>query len=137
METTEKVLRANPEYLTKTYVWLSAKSVCINRCHKKRIQTVDIRNPFESEEDTGPIPEHSILGDSHDFINDHYQYLLSCLGQEELVLLEELLEGTQYTDIASNLGVSLRTIERRVAELKWKTEFLLSEEDPDLCPMNY
>lgn len=137
METVEKVLKANPEYLTKTYVWLAAKSVCINKCQKKRIHTVDVSNPFASEGDEAPIIEHEILGDSYDHIADHYQYLISCLGQEELELLEELLEGTMYVVIAEKLGISLRTLERRVAELKWKTEFLLTEEDPDVTPLIY
>ena len=137
METVEKVLKANPTYLTKTYVWLSAKSVCINKCQKKRIHTVDVGNPFASEGDESPILEHEILGDSYDHIEDHYQYLLTCLGQEEIELLEALLEGNLYVTIAENLGISLRTLERRVADLKWKAEYLITEEDPDEKPLIY
>ena len=137
METAEKVIRANPEYLTKTYVWLAAKSVCINKCQKKRIHTVDVRNPFEGEEDNAPILEHSIEGDAYDHIGSLYDSLISCLSTEELEVLEALLDGTMYVEIAENLGISLRTLERRVQELKWKAEFLLTEQNPDQFPLVY
>lgn len=55
METVEKVLKANPQYLTKTYVWLAAKSVCINKCQKKRIDSIEVRPKF-SDTDLYSLP---------------------------------------------------------------------------------
>jgi DNA-directed RNA polymerase specialized sigma24 family protein len=137
METVEKVLNANPEYLTKTYVWLSAKSVCINKCQKKRIITVDVGNPFGPDSEDSPILEHEILGDTYDHIKDCFDYIVPHLSEDDQALLRELLNGGLYIAIADNLGVSLRTLERRVADLKWKVEYLLSEEDPDVNPLVY
>jgi DNA-binding NarL/FixJ family response regulator len=126
METVEKVIKANPQYLTKTYVWLSAKSVCINRCQKKRIITIDVLPTQSGDESFEPSLEQELIGDSYDHISDLYSDLLSRLSPEELELLEALLEGQMYVVIAENLGISLRTLERRVQELKLKTEDILS-----------
>lgn len=128
METVEKVIKANPQYLTKTYVWLSAKSVCINRCQKKRIITIDVLPTQSGDESFEPSLEQELIGDSYDHISDLYSDLLSRLSPEELELLEALLEGQMYVVIAENLGISLRTLERRVQELKMKTEDILSTE---------
>ena len=126
METVEKVIKANPQYLTKTYVWLSAKSVCINRCQKKRIVTIDVNPIYSGDESFSPAPEDELIGDSYDHISDLYEDLMSRLTPEELQLLEALLDGSLYVVIAEELGISLRTLERRVQELKLKTEDILS-----------
>jgi RNA polymerase sigma factor (sigma-70 family) len=126
METVEKVIKANPQYLTKTYVWLSAKSVCINRCQKKRIITIDVLPTQSGDESFEPSLEQELIGDSYDHISDLYNDLLTRLTPEELQLLEALLEGQMYVVIAETLGISLRTLERRVQELKMKTEDILS-----------
>lgn len=137
MEAVEKVLKANPQYLTKTYVWLAAKSVCINRCQRKRIITVDATNPFGPDADDYPVLEHEIPGDIYVSLGDTLEHLLSHLSTEETELLGYLAEGILYVSIAETLGVSLRTLERRVADLKWKVEYLLTEEDPDINPAQY
>lgn len=137
METVEKVIKANPQYLTKTYVWLAAKSVCINRCQRKRITTVDVGTPFGPDESDIPVLEHEIPGDIYVDMADNLEYLLSHLSVEETELLGYLAEGILYVSIAETLGVSLRTLERRVADLKWKVEYLLTEEDPDVHPAQY
>jgi RNA polymerase sigma factor (sigma-70 family) len=126
METVEKVIKANPQYLTKTYVWLSAKSVCINRCQKKRIITIDVLPTQSGDESFEPSLEQELIGDSYDHISDLYNDLLTRLTPEELQLLEALLDGQMYVVIAETLGISLRTLERRVQELKMKTEDILS-----------
>lgn len=131
METVEKVIRANPEYLTKTYVWLSAKSVCINRCLRKRIETVEPSNPFEALGEEAPSLENEVIGDIADTSDSLLEALLESMGTEETLLFNHLIEGTPYVDIARAFNVSLRTIERQIADLKWKISFLLNEEEPE------
>ena len=130
METTEKVLRANPEYLTKTYVWLSAKAVCINRCLRKRIETVAQSTLFE-DTDECPQLEAEVVGDIAETSDTLLEALLVSMGPEETRLFEHLINGTPYIDIARLFNVSLRTIERLVADLKWKISYLLNEEEPE------
>ena len=36
MDAVEKVIRANPMYLTKSYVWVAAKCVCIDKLQQKK-----------------------------------------------------------------------------------------------------
>lgn len=133
MATVEKVLRANPLYLTKTYVWLAAKSVCINESQKKRFILTESSLP----ENECPPLEESIEGVAFDDTSDLYKDLLTHLTEDEQILLSHLIQGTLYAEIAETLGLSLRTLERRVAELKWKTEFLVTEENPDEVPLVY
>ena len=134
MDTVEKVVRANPQYLTKTYVWLAAKSVCINRTQRKKLNTIPVVPMFSSEGGSTPI-EEELPGEIYDTITDLQEYLVEILSDDENALLDELLKGRMYVEIAENLNVSLRTLERRVQELKWKTEYLLTEEDPDVSPL--
>ncbi len=137
MATVEKVVKANPTYLTKTYVWLAAKSVCINQCQRKRIETVDVVHPFTYEDGYSHSLEDEIEGDAYNHVDDLFIYLVKHLNPEEQELLHHLLEGKMYVDIAETLGISLRTLERKVHDLKWKTEYLLTEEDPDVNPLVY
>tara|TARA_R110002124_G_scaffold280928_1_gene454704 strand:- start:5090 stop:5638 length:549 start_codon:yes stop_codon:yes gene_type:complete len=135
MDTAEKVVKANPQYLTKTYVWLAAKSVCINRMNRKKLNTVPALPTFH-QEDSCPTPlEEEIPGDTYDILSDLQEFLVESLGDEENELLTELLKGRMYVEIAETLQVSLRTLERRVQELKWKTEYLMTEVDPDVSPL--
>lgn len=135
MDTVEKVISANPNYLTKTYVWLAAKSVCINRMQKKKLLTVPAEQGHGDPEGQWTPLEETIPGDTADILADIYEYIVYSLGEEEQFLLNELIEGRMYVEIAEKLGISLRTMERRVHELKWKIEFLLTEEDPDVSPL--
>ena len=74
--------------------------------------------------------EEEIPGDTYDILNDLHEYLVEFLSEDENELLSTLLKGKMYVETAEILGVSLRTLERRIHELKWKTEFLLTEVDP-------
>lgn len=130
METVEKVIKANPQYLTKTYVWLSAKSVCINKCQKKRLDTVEIPTAFSGDDEYTPNLEDSMSGDAYDAISDVYLVLIDNLSEDDQVLLEALLDGQMYVVIAENLGISLRTLERRVQELKIQCEAIVGGEHP-------
>ena len=76
--------------------------------------------------------EELMIGDTYDFIEPLEDYLKSCLSAEQTELYDGLLSGKMYVEIAENLGVSLRTLERQVQELKWLFEYLITEEDPDL-----
>lgn len=135
MDTVEKVIKANPVYLTKTYVWLAAKSTCINRSQKKKLDTVPALPAFSEEEGVSTPLEEEIPGDTHDILADLYDYLVESLQKEEITLLDHLLKGKMYVEIAEDLGISLRTLERRVQELKWKAEYLITEVDPDVDPL--
>lgn len=135
MDTVEKVLKAEPKYLTKTYVWLAAKSVCINRCKRKKIDTVPVLPVFELEDGTSTPIEEEVPGDTRDYLGELQAYLEDSLSTEENKLLKALLEGRMYQDVADHLGISLRTLERRIHELKWKAEYLLTEVDPQHSPL--
>jgi len=132
MDTVEKVLKANPKYLTKTYVWLAAKSTCINRSQKRKLDTIPCAPVFSDDSDSTTTPlEEGLPGDTYDILDDLHEYLKEHLGTEENQLLDHLLQGKLYAETAETLGISLRTLERRIHELKWKTEYLLTEVNPD------
>lgn len=135
MDTVEKVIQANPKYLTKTYVWLAAKSTCINRVHKKKLDTLPVLPAFSHEEGVSTPLEEEIPQDTYDILSDLGEYLAESLGEQERELLHLLLKGKMYAEIAESLGISLRTLERRLHCLKWKTEYLLTEVDPDMNPL--
>lgn len=135
MDTVEKVVKANPQYLTKTYVWLAAKSVCINRSQRKKLDTIPCIPMFTEEEGTSTSIEEEIPGDTYDILKDLQEYLVDSLSLEENELLNLLLKGKMYAEIAEDLGISLRTLERKIHELKWKTEYLLTEVDPEIDPL--
>ena len=83
MDTVEKVVKANPQYLTKTYVWLAAKSVCINRCNRKKLATVPCL-PMFSNEDSCPTPiEEELPGNTHDILTDLLEFLVVDLDKNE------------------------------------------------------
>lgn len=128
MDAVEKVVRANPMYLTKSYVWIAARCVCLDLMNRKKLQHVTI-TPDDDEDET-PI-EELMEGDIYDHTSDTHQYITSALNEVQQELLKKLLEGKMYADIAKELGISLRTLERQIQELKWTIEFLLTEQDPD------
>lgn len=135
MDTVEKVVKANPKYLTKTYVWLAAKSVCINRTQRKKLDTIPSL-PLFSEDDSVCTPiEEEVPGDTYDILSDLHEFLKDSLLEDENELLNLLLKGKMYAEIAEDLGISLRTLERKIHELKWKTEYLLTEIDPEIDPL--
>lgn len=135
MDAVEKVIKANPVYLTKTYVWLAAKSTCINRSQKRKLDTIPSYPAFYEDSEAFTPLEEEIPGDTYDILNDLQEYLKESLGPQEEELLSLLLEGKMYVESAEILGVSLRTLERRIHELKWKIEYLLTEVDPDVSSL--
>lgn len=135
MDTVEKVIKADPKYLTKSYVWLAAKSVVINRGKRKKLSTIPVLPLFEHEEGVTTPIEEEIPGDTRCYLEELEEFLRISLNTEENKLLTELLSGRMYAEIAERLGLSLRTLERQIHELKWKTEFLLTEVDPEEKPL--
>lgn len=135
MDTAEKVIKANPKYLTKTYVWLAAKSVCINRMNRKKLITFPVVPPFEFEDGVATPIEEELPGDTRDYLEELQEFLAEGLPKDDQILLSLLLKGKMYAEIAEKLGISLRTLERRIQDLKWKTEYLLTEVDPDVEPL--
>lgn len=135
MDAAEKVIRANPMYLTKSYVWIAARCVCIDLMNKKKVPMVP---QTAVDLDGEPISLEDLLeGDIYDHAEDLQEWLYGCLSDEQQVLLAHLLEGRMYVEIAEKMSISLRTLERKVQELKWTIEFLLTENDPDTNPHSY
>ena len=132
MDTAEKVIRANPMYLTKSYVWIAARCVCISHLNKRYLQTSDLT----SEDDELSL-EDLMEGDTHDHMNDLHKEIRSYLSEEQVRILDLLLEGHMYVVIAEKTNVSLRTLERQVQELKWTVEYLLTENNPDTNKHSY
>ena len=131
MDAVEKVVRANPMYLTKAYVRIAARCVCIDSLYRNKIQQVEIQSLIEWDEgDSGPI-EESIVGDTYDFIGDLETLLESSMSDEEMMIYKGLKSQKMYVEIAEDLKMSLRTFERQVRDLKWKITYLLTEEEPD------
>jgi len=135
MEAVEKVIRANPRYLTKSYVWVAARCVCIVKLQQKKLAwaTSDKVNPTLGDSEDGPKVslEELLEGDSYDHIEDTFDNFRSYLDTSQLELLEGLLKGHMYVEIAEDLGISLRTLERQVQELKWMLEYIVTGIDPD------
>jgi DNA-directed RNA polymerase specialized sigma24 family protein len=131
MDAAEKVIRANPMYLTKSYVWIAARCVCINVLNKKSINVVD--PVLEDELSLEDLME----GDTHNHMGDLHKEIRGYLSEEQLAILDLLLEGHMYVVIAEKTNVSLRTLERQVQELKWTIEYLLTENDPDTNNHSY
>lgn len=128
MDAVEKVVRANPMYITKTYVRIAARCVCIDRLKSKKLSHITI-NPYEDEEFTAI--EETMEGDIHDEMGELEELLLESLTDMQKVIYKKLMENKMYVEIAEDLGISLRTLERQVQELKWLCEYQLIGFDPD------
>ena len=128
MDACEKVVRANPMYITKTYVRIAARSVCIDRLKSKKLTTRYIE-PFE---DDNTSLEDSLIGDSADPLEPMEAMLRSAMDPLQQKIYDQLLENKMYIEIAETLKISLRTLERMIQELKWLCEYLLLEVDPDV-----
>tara|TARA_R110002020_G_scaffold125878_2_gene283307 strand:- start:2546 stop:3121 length:576 start_codon:yes stop_codon:yes gene_type:complete len=133
MDAVEKVVRANPMYITKTYVRIAARCACIDKLKSKKLDV----NPFATsasrfQEEEEVNLEEGIEGDITDHLEPLEQLLMSSMDPLQLKIYNELLKNKMYVEIAENLGISLRTLERQVQELKWLCEYLLTEEDPDV-----
>ena len=130
MEAVEKVIRANPVYLTKSYVYTAARCACIDRLQHKKIPWTEIQALYTHEDgDIVPI-EELLTVDIFNHVADLEEYIKSALGGIELQVFNSLLERKLYVEIAEELKISMRTLERQVQHLKWKIEFLLTEEEP-------
>lgn len=134
MDTCEKVISANPMYLTKSYVWVAARCVCIDHLQRKKLPWLpsDKVNPtlFDPETEAKSSLEELIEGDAYDYLTDLEDEVEKYLGEDLKAVYRELLTGKMYVEIAEDLDISLRTLERRVHELKWVLEYILTGEDP-------
>ena len=130
MDAVEKVIRANPMYLTRSYVYTAVRCVCIDRMQQKKLPWAEIQSLITYEDGyTVPI-EDTLLCDTFNHMEPLEQEILSFLGPRETQVYEGLLSNKLYVGIAEDMGVSVRTLERMVSDLKWKIEFLLFEEEP-------
>jgi len=138
MDAVEKVIRANPMYLTKSYVWVAARCVCIDSLQRKKLPWAasDKVNPTLFDPETGAKSslEELIEGDSYDYLSELEEEMRTYISKEQVVLYDHLLTGKMYVEIAELMGISLRTLERQVQELKWLFEFILTDRDPDTNP---
>ena len=128
MDAVEKVVRANPMYITKSYVRIAARCVCIDKLKQKKLTTLTI-NPFEDEEFA--TMEDSLEGNIEDRMETLENNLLTAMDPLQVSIYKELLKNKMYAEIAETLNISLRTLERQVQELKWLCEYLLLGTDPD------
>lgn len=135
MDSVEKVIRANPVYLTKSYVWVAARCVCIDSMQKKKLpwSTADHHNPtFRHTEDGPKVPLEELMeGDANDRLKETEEELRSYLSEPQCALLDALLSGKMYIEIAEDLKISLRTLERQIQELKWNLEYIVTGVDPE------
>jgi DNA-directed RNA polymerase specialized sigma24 family protein len=127
MDAVEKVCRANPMYITKTYVRIAARCVCIDKLKSKKLRTYHVE-PFE---DDNTSLEDSMVGDSADNMEYMETMLRNAMDPLQQKIYDALLLNKMYIEIAEKLNISLRTLERQVQELKWLCEFLLLEVNPD------
>lgn len=127
MDAVEKVVRANPMYLTKTYVRIAARCVCIDKLKQKKLRTYHVE-PFDDEIVN---LEDSVEGAITDDLEVLENQLLSAMTPLQVAIYKQLLKNKMYIEIAENLKISLRSLERQVQELKWLCEYLLIGFDPD------
>lgn len=118
MDAVEKVLRMNPVYLTKAYVFLAVRCTLIDAGLKKKLDVVETED--DPLEDTIEANEDSIL-ELEALIEDF-------LTEDEKEVYEAVANAELYAAIAENLGISVRTLERRVHELKKKVKYILEDQ---------
>ena len=128
MDSVEKVCRANPMYITKTYVRMAARCVCIDKLKSKKLLTTHVE-PYDGES-----IEDSLIGDVENPMADMEIMLREAMDPLQQKIYDQLLSSKMYIEIAESLDISLRTLERQVQELKWLCEYLLLEVDPDTNP---
>ena len=129
MDACEKVVRANPMYITKTYVRIAARCVCIDKLKSKKVAQYHVRPFFEDPEDHNL--EESLVGNVEDPMADMEIMIRASMDPMQQKIYAGLLAGKMYIDIAESLKISLRTLERQIQELKWLCEYLLIGIDPD------
>ena len=130
MDVVEKILKCNPSYLTRAYVKIATKCVCINKLKKKLVNQVEL-NPLRDEESTPIVFEELVEGDAFDVLGDLEDFILPTLSEQERETYDALLTHKFYPQIAEDLGISTRTLERRVHDLKYKLTYILTEEEPE------
>jgi len=145
MDAVERVIKANPMYLTKSYVRTAVNCTCLDliRKHKLPWSEHSYRAPADptkggtitsAPSDTdhdGPAMriEETIEGDIYDILKDLEEEVRTYLGPLETQVLDGLLSRKLYIEIAADMGIAVRTLERHVNELKWKLYKILKEED--------
>ena len=72
MDVVEKILKCNPSYLTKAYVSIATKCVCINKLKKKIVPQVEL-NPLKDEESSPVVFEDLVEGNSHDILGELHE----------------------------------------------------------------
>jgi RNA polymerase sigma factor (sigma-70 family) len=141
MDTVEKVVRANPMYLTRSYINSAARCVFIDLLYKKRKlhqvedpSTAEVEGIIIVDDDSDgshtSLEDH-VTGDIHNHMEDMEDSLMTHLNEKDQMLYKLLISHELYADIADKLGIAVRTLERRVHDLRWKMEYLLTEENPD------
>ncbi len=134
MDACEKVVRANPMYLTKSYVRMAARCVCIDKLKRKKLIIGSLKE-LKSEEDNSDTwfntVEETIEGDITDYMSSLEEELVAAMNPLQTSIYKELLKNKMYLEISETLGISLRTLERQIQELKWLCEYLLTGIDPD------
>jgi DNA-binding NarL/FixJ family response regulator len=125
MEAVEKVLKANPLYLTKTYVRLAVKCVLMNYVAKGKLQTLDIDTVYSEDDDSSFSIEDTLEGNTYQHLVDMEILVLESLKPEEQELYKALSSNELYCTIAERLKISTRTLERNVRALKDKINYLL------------
>lgn len=130
MDVVVKVLNANPNYLTKGYIKIAAKCVCINKLKKKQVPWAEIKALFDENNNEVSL-EDLIESEPLYTVAELEEQILEFLGEEERETYDALLTNQHYPELAHSLGVSTRTLERRVHDLKYKLHFILNEEDPE------
>lgn len=126
MEAVEKVLKAKPVYLTKTYVNMAATCACIDRLQSPKLPWQDVAAYVINSEGDKTPPEELIEGDAYDTLSDLEMYVKSQLSPVLLDTYLALQEEETYVESANKRNISTRTLERRVAKLKITIDSLLA-----------
>ena len=134
MDAVEKVVRANPMYITKTYVRIAARCVCIDKLKSKKLTFHSLAPSVFDGEYSDVSIEETVLGDAHDPLEGLEATLRAAMDPLQLTIYNELFKNKMYIEIAEDLKIPLRTLERHVQELKWMCEYILLELDPDTNP---
>lgn len=128
MDAVEKVLKASPEYLTKSYVWFATRCVALTLVSRGKLMTLDDLKLPTSDEDgeiMNELQTHMEGEGSYDFVLSLEQLVLDSLTGKELTLYSDLIEDKSYPQIAKEMGVSVRTLERRIHDLKARVNMIL------------
>lgn len=120
MEAVEKIVKANPQYLTRSYVNMASKCACIDRLQQPKLPWQDVPAFILGDEGDPESREEALPGNSFDYTADTLKDLLEVLDAVDIDTLEGLQTDKMYTALANERGISTRTFERRVKTLREK-----------------